>query len=408
MALEGHVLWAMSPTVIFEAQKDCSETALIKAKKHPTSLIFDQVNINGVELLCEVSQSKPRPFLPKRLRNFVIKQMHFAHKGVRESVRSISMCYYWTDMKAEITRYVQTCHGCQSVKATNVTPPHYGNFEVPDQRFSHCHVDIVGPLPESEGFRYILTVIDRTTRQLSALPVREPSAKECSQAFLLHYVAIYGLPSACTSDQGSNFVSSLFQEMQRNLGIDIKHTPIYWPQGNGLIERNHRSLKESIKEQLIEMGQKYQNNWFHVLPWALLGQRTAFNKDLGTSSNELTLGTHVQLPGSILQEVNSNSAEPNLEAILSKLQIKDNKPAVPTSKLPQKEVDPPPASVTHVYAKQHDTRGLEPRYRGPFRVISRPTRSTVEIKIGLTKAGEVRSELRSWADCKPAFRRKTL
>ena len=101
-----------------------------------------------------------------------------------------------------------------------------------------------------------------------------------SKAFLLHYVALYGLPSACTSDQGSNFVSQLFTEMQKNLGIKISHTPIYWPQGNGLLERNHQSLKNSIRAQLVEMGEIYQQNWMKYLPWALLGRRTAFNKDL--------------------------------------------------------------------------------------------------------------------------------
>ena len=226
-ALEGHRLQCVSPSVISEAQKECKEVELIKAGRHPSSVIFQPVKFQGEELLCEVSLSKPRPFLPKKLRQFIMTQMHYAHDGIKESVRQISSHYYWTEMRKEITNFVQTCHGCQSQKSSNKRPPHYGVFEVPDQRFTHCHVDIVGPLPESEGFKYILTIIDRTTRQLSALPLREPSAKACSQAFLLHYVSLYGIPSACTSDQGSNFVSSLFQEMQNSLGIKINHTPIY-------------------------------------------------------------------------------------------------------------------------------------------------------------------------------------
>ena len=329
-------------------------------------------------------------------------QMHYAHDGIKESVRQISSHYYWTEMRKEITNFVQTCHGCQSQKSSNKRPPHYGVFEVPDQRFTHCHVDIVGPLPESEGFKYILTIIDRTTRQLSALPLREPSAKACSQAFLLHYVSLYGIPSACTSDQGSNFVSSLFQEMQNSLGIKINHTPIYWPQGNGLIERSHRTLKDKIKAQLEEMGQNFQDKWIQALPWALLGQRTAYNKDLGTSSSELTLGTHIQVPGSILQE--EFTAEPNISATLQKLQIKDNRLAIPTSTNPQEEVDPP-SNVTHVYTRQHDTRGLQTRFKGPFKVISFPTRSTLEIKVGLNADGSDRKELRAWADCKKAYLR---
>ena len=68
--------------------------------------------------------------------------------------------------------------------------------------------------------------------------------------------------------------------------------------------------------------------------------------------------------------------------------------------------DPPPQSVTHVYARQHNTRGLEERYKGPFKILDRPTRSTLVIKAGLTNSGEDRRELRSWADCKPAYRRE--
>ena len=125
----------------------------------------------------------------------------------------ISSHYYWTEMRQEITRYVQTCHCCQANKPSKLPQPHYGNFDVPDTRFTHCHVDIVGPLPNSEGYRYLLSIIDRTSRLFFALPVTEPSAKACSQQFLLHYVSLFGIPSACTSDQGANFVSSMFQEM---------------------------------------------------------------------------------------------------------------------------------------------------------------------------------------------------
>ena len=403
-SLEGHKLIAMSPAVIGEAQSNCRETELIKAGRHPTSVTFQQVQFEDTELLSETSFSKPRPVLPKNLRSFVMKQMHYCHQGVKETVRHISSYYYWPEMKKEITSFVQSCHGCQSAKSSKAKPPHYGEFKVPDQRFSHCHVDIVGPLPESDGYKYILSIIDRTTRHLTAIPLAETSAKTCSQAFLLHYVALYGVPSACTSDQGKNFVSDLFQEMQRNLGIKINHTPIYWPQGNGLLERNHQSLKDSIKAQLVEMGELHKENWIKYLPWALLGRRTAFNKDLGTSSSELTLGTHIAVPGCILPD--AFNAEPNLNEILRKLQLKNNRAAVPTSSNTQKEVDPPSETVTHVYARQHDTRGLQTRYLGPFSVISRPSRSTLEIKVGLNKDGSDRTELRAWSDCKAAHLRE--
>ena len=402
-ALEGFKFQAMSPAVIEEAQSQCNEVIQTRNGQHASSVKFQEIEFGEHKILCETSMSLPRPLLPKALRSFAIQQLHgLSHDGIKESVRRISMYYYWHTMRAEITRYCQTCHGCQSTTPSKITPPHLGKFEVPDKRFTHCHVDIVGPLPESEGYKYLLTIIDRTTRLLFALPVSEPSAKVCSQQFLLHYVSLFGVPSACTSDQGKNFVSNLFQEMQRNLGIDIKHTPIYWPQGNGLLERNHQSLKNSIKAQLIEMGEIHKQNWYHYLPWALLGRRTAFNKDLGTSSSELALGTHVQVPGAVLQQVNG-SAEPNINDILQNLQLKENRVAVPTSTNPQVESAAPSEQVTHVYTKQHNVKGLQPKWTGPFRVINRPTRSTLVIKVGVNKDLSDRIELRAWADVKPAY-----
>ena len=407
-ALEGLKLYSVSPQVVFEAQQECKELELIKQGLHPSSVTFKSVNFGDVDLWCEMSLSNPRPVLPKSMRKFVMQQLHsLAHDGIKESVRKISSYYFWKDMKKEITEFCQTCHGCQSVKASTTKSPHYGFFDVPDTRFKHCHVDIVGPLPESGGCKYMLTIQDRTTRQLTVIPLPEPSAKTCSRAFLLHYIALYGVPSACTSDQGSNFVSALFQEMQQGLGIDIKHTPIYWPQSNGLIERSHRSLKTSIRAQLIELGQKYQDKWIDLLPWALLGRRTAFNKNLGTSSNELVLGMHVQVPGACVQDINLED-EPLIEDILNKLQIKNNRVAVPTAVNPQTEVETPPESVTHVYTRQHDVKGLQPKYCGPFLVLSRPSRSTLEIKVGLNKDGSFRKELRTWSDVKPAYLRENM
>ena len=116
MALEGQKLHCMSPAVVFDEQQTCPEIQLYKTGKHPTSVTFSPVMFGDYELYCENSLSKPRPVLPKQLRTFVIKQMHFCHQGIKETVRSISSEYYWSEMKKEITNYVQTCHSCQSVK----------------------------------------------------------------------------------------------------------------------------------------------------------------------------------------------------------------------------------------------------------------------------------------------------
>ena len=406
-ALEGHKLEAVSAKIIAEEQGKCPETEYILKGRHSNSVIFGPVKFNGVELHSELSQSKPRPILPKPLRQFVMQQMHSCgHLGIKENVRKVSSNYYWNTMKTDVTNYVQTCHGCQSVKPSRAKPPHIGHFEVPEQRFLHCHLDLVGPLPPSEGHKYILTIKDRSTRFLQALPLKEPTAKAIADNFLLHWTALFGLPSLVTTDQGSAFTSQLWTDVQANLGIKVNYSPIYYPQANGMIERAHQTLKNSMKATLVEMGQKYQDKWIHYLPWALLGMRSAYNKDLDTSSIEMTLGMPVQLPGQILQDPDEEFNF-DVDQVLKNLQIKNNRPAMPTSiNVENKPVETLPESVSHVYARKHEARGLSPKYIGPFPVISRPSRSQIVIKVGTNKDGSFRTELRHISDIKVAYVRE--
>ena len=80
---------------------------------------------------------------------------------------------------------------------------------MPDKRFDSLHIDIVGPLPESQGYSYLLTIVDRFTRWPEAISLSDISALTCARAFLYHWVSRYGVPSTLTSDRGRQFVSEL-------------------------------------------------------------------------------------------------------------------------------------------------------------------------------------------------------
>ncbi len=73
----------------------------------------------------------------------------------------------------------------------------------PRRRFSHLHVDLVGPLPTSqEGYSHLLTVIDRSSRWIEAIPMLSTSAQACADAVIGGWVARFGIPDLITSDRG--------------------------------------------------------------------------------------------------------------------------------------------------------------------------------------------------------------
>ena len=98
-----------------------------------------------------------------------------------------------------------------------------------DAHFDHVHIDIVGPLPPSEGNLYLLTCVDRFTRLPEAIPIPDISAETVAHAFVSQWVAVFGAPSIVTTNRGRQFKSALFQSLSHLLGCKRTWTPSYHP-----------------------------------------------------------------------------------------------------------------------------------------------------------------------------------
>ena len=118
---------------------------------------------------------------------------------------------------------------------------------VPGRSFSHVHLDFVGPLPNSQRFTDVLTMIDRTSRWPEVFPLSSITAVVCAQALLSSWISRFGVPSVISTDRGAQFPSLVWSKVCSILGIRRSQTTSYHPQSNGLIERFHRSLKTSLR-----------------------------------------------------------------------------------------------------------------------------------------------------------------
>ncbi|XP_063600027.1 uncharacterized protein LOC134776245 [Penaeus indicus] len=87
-------------------------------------------------ILCYTSLGRPRPYIPLSL-NW---QFFKAYMLIRESAQ------------------LRTLSAAKS-------------FLEPDGRFEHVHLDVVSPLPDDQGYSYVLTMINQFTRWPEAMSI---------------------------------------------------------------------------------------------------------------------------------------------------------------------------------------------------------------------------------------------
>ena len=278
---------------------------------------------------------------------------------------------------------------CQRAKVNRLTKPAPGRFEVPARCFDHIHVDLVGPLPPSHGYTYLLTVVDRFMRWPEAIPLTEMDMLSCARALVSRWITQFGVPSDITSDRGVQFTSQVWDAMVELYGIRLHWTTAYHPQANGLIERFHRRLKESLKARLKGP------NCTGELPWVLLGIRTAPKEDLGTSSAEMVFGAPFAVPGDFIPPATTQQASQHLAKLRET--VKELVP-VPTSRHNTTSLHVPALleSAKFVFIRRDGhRRPLQTPYEGPFQVLERHDRAYL-VDLGS------RTELISTERLKPA------
>ena len=158
--------------------------------------------------------------------------------------------FVWHGLKKDVRDWAAACLECQLSKVHRHAKAPLETFEVPERRFDHVNMDLVGPLPPSRGFTHLLTMVDRTTRWPEAVPLLSTSSAEVARAFLGTWVARFGVPSDLTSDRGSQFTAELWSTVAYSLGVKLHRTTAYHPQANGLCERFHRSMKAALRASL--------------------------------------------------------------------------------------------------------------------------------------------------------------
>lgn len=349
------------------ASSQASSAEIAAYRTSITDLRFEDINMGDYTILCDVSTGAQRPVVPCDWTKKVFDAVHgLDHAGCRPTQKAISQRFVWHGLKRDVRKWCKECLACQSSKVHRHVRTPLTARPPPDRRFASIHLDLVGPLPVSEGQSYLLTIVDRFSRWPEAIPLPNSTAETCARALIRGWIARFGVPADITTDRGPQFTSSLWTALGRALGIDNRKTTAYHPQSNGMVERMHRQLKASLKARLTTP------NWMDELPMVLLGLRSAWKEDVGCSAADLVYGMSLSIPGEFLPEP-SRCVEPS-SAFIADLRHRMRNalpPPVLHHTLPNTSVPSGLANTGFVFVRVDSHKSpLQRPYRGPYRILA--------------------------------------
>jgi hypothetical protein len=115
-------------------------------------------------------------------------------------------------------------------------------------------VDLCGPLPTSNNFKFCLTTQDCFTKLITLTPLRNKTAEHVTHALIRVFLR-HGFYPVLRCDNGGEFISDLQQQLDRLLGTVRLRTHPYTPRQNP-VERSHRTINSMIAKTVtvIETG----------------------------------------------------------------------------------------------------------------------------------------------------------
>ena len=285
------------------------------------------------------------------------------------------MHYYDPRLSARYEDFISRCNTCQRNK-----PALCGYGELPPRNavntaWQDVAIDLIGPWTFTvHGASYTfcaLTMIDTVTNYCKLIRIDNKSAAHVGQKFENELLSRYPRPQSCIYDQGNEFLGFRFQQQLHHYNIHSKVSTVKNPQSNAVAECLHQTVTNILRSTL------YANPPDNQLEAELLVDTT-----LQKAAYAMRATVHTTLratPGSLVYQG---------DMILNILVVADLLD-ITAQRQHRKRIshDYQPNDQGLVLAYKPDK--LEPRARGPYRILQTHVNGTVTIRHSLTVTEQI-------------------
>lgn len=295
-ATEQYVQWILSyaepkavklPEIEAMSAND-TEIQLIKKALNenvwPDSLVLFKPFENELCFVGDILVRGTRIVMPNALRERIMQLAHEGHPGMSVMKRRVRAKVWWPKIDRQTEEFVKQCRGCTLVSAPNAPEPMH-RTKLPSAPWEHVAIDFLGPLPSGHN---VLVVVDYYSRFIEVeIMTKIDSANTIKR--LKSMFARFGLPVSIKADNGRQLISEEFKQYCEGNNIELNTITPYWPQMNGEVERQNRSI---LKRMIISQEQK--GNWQDDLEQYLLMYRSTPHSTTLKTPAEMMFGRNIR------------------------------------------------------------------------------------------------------------------
>ena len=249
------------------------------------------------------------PLCPHFLKSTLLQLAHdtrvSGHLGPEKTLKRIQSDWYWPDMVTEITNYCRSCETCLTCNHAASKRPSPLEPMPPATKFNErVHLDLLGPLPRSNGNQYVLVMSDAFSSWVELKGIMDKRAETVAKAFLQTWISSHSSPQRINSDQGSEFTAKVFQEISKTLGFRHAFSSVAHPRSAGQVEIVNKSALTYLRK-FIELN----HDWNDLLPLLKIALNSAPHSTKKYSPYHIVYGRRPNLATTLLNPTRTYSDE---------------------------------------------------------------------------------------------------
>ena len=285
----------------FLSRVPCEQEVLKEIEKAKDDLIISPIRGNGkVELLNSLLDD----YRYTESQANTIKKYHnstVGHFGVEKTLAKMKDGKEnWQYMRMHVRRFLQHCPICQKMSEKYpiiVTKPYIVSNLRPMEQIQ---MDTIGPIKaDSVEFNYILVIIDSFTRFVELYPTKSVGAEEYAKCLIKH-IGRYGSPNSIRTDNGTQFVNKISDELCGFTSIYHELTHAGSKEDNSIVERSNKEVMRHIRAIIYDKG--VVHDWVEYLPFVQRIMNASTHASIGVSPAQLLFGNAIDLDRGMLYE----------------------------------------------------------------------------------------------------------